>query len=306
MDIEDLGKRVKNVEIISASRRTDIPAFYLYWFIKCIKQGYVDVPNPYNNSQISRISLDPKIVKCIAWWSKDYSKWLEYNKKHPEIFSQYCGHLFNFTLNSDSDLERGVKLNYVTRLKQLDELVGTFGPHAINLRFDPIVFWKSSENPQGKTFNNLRDFKKIIGHAGKIGINSVTFSFCIPYGKAKSNMLKRGKILVDLSLEDKYKILDVLLKIALDCNVEMQACCDSGLVGYNGKSGGVVGQGSCISKEKIQDILEGKATLKDTKKDSGQRKECTCVLSRDIGNYNQVCYHSCDYCYANPSAIIRV
>ena len=43
--------------IISASRRTDIPAFYWDWFCGRLQEGYVDVVNPFNRRQVSRISL---------------------------------------------------------------------------------------------------------------------------------------------------------------------------------------------------------------------------------------------------------
>ena len=45
--------------IISCSRRTDIPAFLMDWVTEKIKIGYVDVVNPFNRNQVSRVSLKP-------------------------------------------------------------------------------------------------------------------------------------------------------------------------------------------------------------------------------------------------------
>jgi len=56
--------------IISASRRTDIPAFYSEWFFNRLKEGFVFVRNPMNIKQISKISLSPDVVDCIVFWSK--------------------------------------------------------------------------------------------------------------------------------------------------------------------------------------------------------------------------------------------
>lgn len=53
--------------IISASRRTDIPAFYGDWFIKRLREGLVYVRNPFNANQISKIILSPDLVECIVF-----------------------------------------------------------------------------------------------------------------------------------------------------------------------------------------------------------------------------------------------
>lgn len=53
--------------IISASRRTDIPAFYSEWFLNRIKEGFLDVRNPMNNRQVSRLPLSPELVDCIVF-----------------------------------------------------------------------------------------------------------------------------------------------------------------------------------------------------------------------------------------------
>ena len=50
--------------IISASRRTDIPAFYADWFCNRVREGFLYVRNPMNAHQISRVSLDPEVVEC--------------------------------------------------------------------------------------------------------------------------------------------------------------------------------------------------------------------------------------------------
>jgi len=57
--------------IISASRRTDIPAFYSDWFIRRLQEGFLYVRNPFNARQIFKIVLSPDIVECIVFWSKN-------------------------------------------------------------------------------------------------------------------------------------------------------------------------------------------------------------------------------------------
>ena len=57
--------------IISASRRTDIPAYFAEWFLRRIEEQYAYVRNPINIHQVSRIALTPDLVDCIVFWSKN-------------------------------------------------------------------------------------------------------------------------------------------------------------------------------------------------------------------------------------------
>ncbi|HDI3319776.1 TPA: DUF1848 family protein, partial [Vibrio cholerae] len=60
--------------IISASRRTDIPAFYHRWFLNRIKEGFLLTRNPYNAKQVRRVSLLPEDVDAIVFWTRDAQK----------------------------------------------------------------------------------------------------------------------------------------------------------------------------------------------------------------------------------------
>ena len=57
--------------IIFASGRTDIPAFYSEWFINRIRAGFVDVRNPYVPQKVTRYRLEPKIVDCLVFCTKN-------------------------------------------------------------------------------------------------------------------------------------------------------------------------------------------------------------------------------------------
>ena len=57
--------------IISASRRTDIPAFYGEWFMNRVRAGYCTVPNPFNRHQVTTVSLRPEDVDVIVFWTRN-------------------------------------------------------------------------------------------------------------------------------------------------------------------------------------------------------------------------------------------
>ncbi len=283
---------VKN-PIISASRRTDIPAFLMDWTISNIQQKYAKVVNPFNRSQISKISLDPKDVTAWVWWSKNFSPWIDAYTKFPVLFTQYPIHIFNFTINSLSELESGLDLPLDNRFQQLQWLLDTFGKEQIQVRFDPIVFYKKSG--QDSIYNNLSDFEYIISQISRMGIYKLIFSFAEVYSKVKKRMLHRGKEIQILTVKQKKEEVDILYEICNQYNVSMYACCQPDLVGYKG-----IQQAHCIDGELIHKLSNGKLILK---RDTGQREHCGCQKSRDIGGYSGIfkCRHNCDYCYANPT-----
>ena len=146
--------------IISCSRRTDIPAFLMDWVLEKIQVGYVDVVNPFNRKQVSRISLKNKDVKCWVWWSKNFKDWISMYEKHPQVFKSYKGHYFQFTINSPSELEQNLKVSLEERFSQLNWLIEEFGSKAISFRYDPIIFYK--KKGEKRVRHNLNKFKYII------------------------------------------------------------------------------------------------------------------------------------------------
>ncbi|HIU24869.1 MAG TPA: DUF1848 family protein, partial [Candidatus Copromorpha excrementigallinarum] len=81
--------------IISASRRTDIPAYYSEWFFNRLKEKYVLVRNPVNIHQISKIDLSPEVVDGIVFWTKNPTPMLN-RLEELEKYNFY----FQFTLTA--------------------------------------------------------------------------------------------------------------------------------------------------------------------------------------------------------------
>ncbi len=279
-------------DIISCSRRTDIPAFLMDWVIEKINVGFVDVPNPFISEQISRISLKPINVKCWMWWSKDFSSWIKKYQECPSLFNQYKGHSFQFTINSPSELESGLHMSIENRLRQLKFLVEEFGAMAMNYRFDPIVLYKKKGS--NKTYSNLGKIDFIIDYIGQIGLKEMIFSFAQLYPKAVKRMLLRGKTLIDPDIDTKKQIVEHLVSKCDNYGIILKNCSQEIIQSIEG-----VEKSSCIDANKIEKII---CEPLSKAKDQSQRKACGCHKSRDIGQYDGIfrCNHNCDYCYAHP------
>ena len=292
-EIEDLvespkktGKIVK-CEVISASRRTDIPAFYMDVMMKAFAEKKISATNQFG--YISIISLDPNDAKCIVWWSKDYSNWLIEYKKNPQIFNQYK-HMFNFTITGGDELETGVKSTLKERLEQLKELSEIFGARTIKYRFDPIVLYMDAKTGERK--DNMKNFKKIIKYVSECGVKEVIIAFCLPYPKVTARMKRNGKILIKPSEEEQTEILNGMVEFTKKYGMTISSCCNDSIQNEN------INPSKCVDGDRIEKILKKKLT--QNKKDKGQRQECNCVISKDIGSYELRCKHNCMYCYATP------
>ncbi len=81
--------------IISASRRTDIPAFYAEWMVRRLREGYCTVANPFNRDQVTTISLKPADVDAIVFWTRNPRPLMPYLD---ELDSRGYRYYFQFTI----------------------------------------------------------------------------------------------------------------------------------------------------------------------------------------------------------------
>lgn len=120
--------------ILSVSRRTDIPAFYSDWFFNRLHEGFVDVRNPMNIHQISRIKITPDVVDCIVFWTKN-----PYNMLARLYELKKYNYYFQFTINpygKDIEANVPVKTEIIDTFRRLSLLIGR---NRVIWRFDPIL-----------------------------------------------------------------------------------------------------------------------------------------------------------------------
>ena len=262
--------------IISASRRTDIPAFYSSWFFNRIKEQYVLVPNPYNPKMISKISLKPDVVDCIVFWTKNPVPMLD---KLDQLRDYH--YYFQFTLNPyGRDIENN--------LPSVKERIGIFkclsdkiGKEKVIWRYDPILTNKKYD----VAFH--REAFAEIAEGLKDHTEKCMLGFIDHYRHIKSTVVR-----LDINpLEtDEIEKMAVSFKSTIDkYPIELDTCTIKVDLTHLGIPGGL-----CVDKKLIERITGYNISAK---KDKNQRDICNCIESIDIGTYES-CLNGCVYCYA--------
>ena len=326
------GKEVQAIApvVISASRATDIPAFYAEWFMHRLYTGYCVWRNPYNN-QPQYISF--KNLKVIVFWTKNPAPLIPYLAEIDRMGIKYY---FQYTLNDY------VEENYEPGLPPLEDRVSTFiqlsdliGREKVIWRFDPLIITSPHFNGEAKlvpekdvqygtlTVDTLGNRIYKLGKDLHGKTNKLVFSFVdideyskladlkasykmIPFGSG--NMLKMAEHFQKLKQiwydEYAWKV-DIATcgeKFDLDkYGISHNRCIDPDLIvklfGEDKELYNYIRHGKLTSED-----LDSKPELDGDKvKDKGQRLACGCMLSKDIGSYN-TCGHFCRYCYANKYA----
>jgi hypothetical protein len=263
--------------ILSASRRTDIPAFFGDWLMDCFGKKKVLVRNPVNPKMVSEIALDPDLIDCIVFWTKDPRNFLS---RLSEIDALGYRYYFQFTLTAyDSSIERNLdKTNILDAFIALSERLGK---EKVIWRYDPVFINDTF------TLQYHREYFELLCRALCKHTNKCVVSFVDQYPFLKESF-KRNNIrpLSDGETDEAAKALSAIGK---NYGLPLFTCCEKiGLEQYG------IGRNKCIDAELIERLFNLKVK---PKKDPSQRVNCGCCVSRDIGTYN-TCLHDCVYCYA--------
>lgn len=277
--------------IISASRATDIPAFYADWFFRRLDKGYVRWRNPFSG-QDCYVSFSD--TRYIVFWSKNPRPLLPHLCTLKE---RGIGCYIQYTLN-DYESE-GLESN-VPRLQQridtFRRLVDALGMGAVVWRFDPLILTDRIN------IDNL--LEKIASIADTLAgyTEKLVFSFAdIESYKKVSRNLRQSCINYREWDEDSMREFASRLSTLNrdNWNYRLATCAERIDLSEYG-----IEHNRCIDPELISRLTPDDAVLQNflynAKTDSGQRKACGCILSKDIGAYN-TCPHGCLYCYANTS-----
>ncbi len=297
--------------IISASRSTDLPAFYSDWFIRRLQAGYCVWKNPFNQS-LQYVSFAK--TRVVVFWSKNPAPLIP---RLSEI--EGLNYYFQFTLNDYQGigLEPGLpslndRVNTFVKLSQL------IGKDKMIWRFDPLIL------------TDRINVEELLVRVGRVGnqihnyTSKLVFSFAdiTDYRKVASNLDKAGIRWREFQAVDIERFCVGLVELNKRWGLTLATCGEQVDLGHFG-----IVKNRCIDGELMTQEFRSDALLMDflnfsdhgcislplglgsewsRLKDKGQRKACGCIVSKDIGSYN-TCAHRCIYCYANtsPEAAVR-
>lgn len=308
--------------IISASRSTDIPAFYSEWFFNRLEKGYCTWYNPFNKKPMY---ISFKNTKVVVFWTKNPKPILPYLS---DLDKRGIHYYFQVTLN-DYETE-GFEPNVPSLLERVDtfkRLSDMIGKEKVIWRFDPIIL-SDTLSPRQVLTKIFHIGNEIKGYTDKLVFSFVDVK---AYRKVQNNLIKETSMFSKENIESaeprgnlQNEIIEGLVKLRKhwkeeNWDLELATCAeDMDLDKYNIK------HNRCIDGELMEKIFsEDKELLYYLKtgelpkpnlfgelpplpqigknlKDKGQRKSCGCIVSKDIGMYN-TCKHFCVYCYANTS-----
>ena len=264
--------------IINTGSRTDTVQYYSEWLLKRFKEGFVYSRNPLFLNKVTKYELNPEVVDCVIFCSKNYEPILERLHEITDRFNTY----FYYTITAyGKDIEPNVPSieDSIETLIKLSEIVGA---KRIAWRYDPILLTeKYTKNQHYETFDYMSE--KLSPY-----IDRCIFSFVEMYKKLKTNMPE----IILLTQEDKDEIAKNIGLIAQKNKILLQTCAT--LENYEKYN---IIQSGCITAE-ILGTANG-VTFSNIKH-SGNRKGCRCMENRNIGDYD-TCPNGCKYCYANQN-----
>lgn len=271
--------------IVSASRRTDIPAFFSEWFMERVRLGYCVVKNPFNPRQEFRVSLKPEDATVLVFWTKNPRPIMKYLDELDERGFRYY---FHFTLNGYPPLIEPGLPSFEGLLESYYELSERLDPERVIWRYDPILFTQVTpvsyhEEKFAQLATSLRARTK----------RAIVSSFR-PYRSAVRRLRTLGLDPVhDETYLDVARLMASLKRVAFENGMDIFSCADTGVFRQHG-----IPSGKCIDDDYLVRTFGDE--IKDRishRKDKSQRAECNCVESKDIGTYD-TCRHGCLYCYA--------
>ena len=275
--------------IVSASYRTDIPAFYGDWFLRRLDAGSCTVRNPHGRPYTVR--LDPGSVAGFVFWTRNAAPFLPVLDR---LASDGYPFVVHCTINAYPRVLETSVIDPARAAGQVQRIARAFGPRAAVWRYDPII--ATGATPLA---SHAERFARLAGTLAG-AVDEVVLSFASFYRKTRRNLAaagaESGLTWTDPPAGDKRALIVELARIAGECGMTATVCAQPELVAGGAK------EARCIDAGRLGDV----AGVPIPARTKGNRPGCACHEARDIGAYDS-CPHGCIYCYAvaSPGAAKR-
>lgn len=265
--------------IINTGMRTDIPAFYAKWFMNRIRAGYVLVRNPYRPEWITRYVLDPEVVDCIAFCTKNPAPMLQYLDELKRFHQYWFVTITPYGRETEPNVppKETVMQDFITLSRSL-------GTECVGWRYDPVFIDRIYTAER-----HIRDFEEMCRTLS--GYTKVcVISFIDLYEKVKRNFPEARTV----TAQEQIFLGKAFAETGRRYGITIKACAEGTALAPYG-----VDCSGCMTKETFEAAVGGRLLIPKKK---SQRGECACVLGTDIGAYD-TCAHFCRYCYANSNHV---
>lgn len=262
--------------IINTGNRTDIPAYYSEWFYNRIKEGYVLTRNPYNPNQVMKYRLNPAVVDCLSFCTKNPAPMLSRLNEIKDFHQFWQVTITPYGKEVEPDVPK--KQLVMESFQHLSQMVGL---SCISWRYDPIFI--TEHYTVGFHIEQFRQMaEKLSGYT-----DNCVISFIDLYAKTRRNFPEVREV----SKADQITIAKEFVQLGNQYGITVRSCCEGDFLAEYG-----VDISGCMTKPVIERAVGKSLDLIKIKKPA--RDGCACLLGSDIGMYN-TCGHGCLYCYAN-------
>ncbi len=276
--------------IVSASYRTDIPAFHGDWFTAQLARGVCEVANPYGGPP-TRVALDRASVDGFVFWTRNPAPFMATLAR---LHGEKWPFVVQFTvIGYPRALDASVP-STAHQIAVFRQMRAAFGPDAVVWRYDPVLITDATPPDWHR-----RQFARLAAElAGLTG--EVVLSFAAIYAKTRRNLDRmtaaHGVTWHDPPPAEKAALLRDLAGIAAAHGLAATLCAQPDLLASVEAKGSPLGAAACIDGARLSRVAGHEMTARI----KGNRPGCMCAESRDIGAYD-TCPHGCVYCYANRS-----
>ena len=266
--------------IIQTGLRTDIPAYYSEWLANRLREGFVLVRNPYNQTSVTKYVLNPKVVDLIGFCTKNPAPMFT----KMELLKPYHQYWFVTITPYGTNIEPHVpsKDAVIADFQKLSKLVGLA---SIGWRYDPIII--NDEWSVERHIASFKDMASALSGYTKVCI----ISFIDLFEKVKRNYPEAKKVTPDTQLH----LTEAFVKIGRQYGITIKPCGENSALENVGAD-----CSGCMTTRTFEAAIGQNMNFPPN---PNNRKECACYLTGDIGQYN-TCGHLCRYCYANADADI--